>query len=31
MRELDHDLQPLLDNFAAAAHSIRILLLTSPT
>jgi len=31
MRELDHDLQPLLDDFAARADCVRILLLTSPT
>jgi hypothetical protein len=31
MRALTDDLHPLLNNFAAAAHHVRILLLTSPT
>ena len=31
MHPLDDDLQPLLDDFAADAGSVRILLLTSPT
>jgi hypothetical protein len=31
MRELGHDLQPFLDDFATALDKVRILLLTSPT
>jgi hypothetical protein len=30
MRELNHQLQPLLDDFTANANNVRIVLLTSP-